>query len=287
MIATWREVAEMAMAAAPPGALFAWVSDHDRWHPRWLERLVAALDTDPAAVLAYPITQRITATGDSDPKGPRLFDTAACQTLAERWSRICREGVGAGDMVYGLMRIDALTRAGIFRRVLRPDRLLIAELSLYGRIRQVPEVLWFRRTSGATSIERQHQTLVVAGDEPKWFSSPPWLQHTIALWTHYVATEPRPLPIGRMQWARMLALYQATYGWKHFRKSETSHALARAVSRAIFAKKLAKHHYHHFVYNTLVAMHARWGRTRWFWRRSVYEVLMLTHRLGLRRKESR
>ena len=84
-------------------------------------------------------------------------------------------------MVYGLMRLEALNKAGIFRRVLRPDRLLIAELTLYGGVRQVPEVLWFRRESSGASVDRQRHTLVLAGDEPKWFHAPPWLQHSIVL----------------------------------------------------------------------------------------------------------
>ena len=66
-------------------------------------------------------------------------------------------------MVYGLMRLDALQAAGIFRRVLRPDRLLMAELTLQRRFRQVPEVLWFRRQSETASVERQRATLVLAG----------------------------------------------------------------------------------------------------------------------------
>ena len=49
------------------------------------------------------------------------------------------------------------------------------------------------------------------------------------------------------------------------------------------ARKLTKHHYHHAVYNTLVGGRALWGRTRRLARRAVYEALMLTHRLGLRR----
>ena len=46
MIATWREVVERGRAHCPTAEYFAWVSDHDRWHPRWLERLVAELDAD-------------------------------------------------------------------------------------------------------------------------------------------------------------------------------------------------------------------------------------------------
>jgi hypothetical protein len=258
------------------------VSDHDWWHPRWLERLVAELDADPGAVLAYPITRRVSLDGDEIDKGHRLFDTAAHDDLRARWKHFCHEGVGAGDMVYGLMRMDALQRAGIFRPVLRPDRLLIAELTLQGRVRQAPEVLWFRRRSHGTSVERQATTLVLPGTEPRWFSWPPWVQHTGMLWREYAAAGPGPLSLTKAQWMRMLLRYQVTYGWRHFRKTDTSHAVGRGISNVIWAKKMTKHHYHHAVYNTLVGARVARGRVKRAARRALYEVLMLTHRLGLR-----
>jgi len=282
MIATWREVAERAMAECPAAPYFAWVSDHDRWHPRWLERMVAELDADASAVLAYPITRRMTPDGQELDKGPRLFDTASQADLYERWAHFCAEGVGAGDMVYGLIYVEALRRAGVFRTVLRPDRLLVAELTLYGRIRQVPEVLWYRRQSSATSVERQHHTLVLPGEEPKWFSAPPWWQHTVALWREYARPEPPPLRLSRAEWRGMLLRYQLTYGWRHFRKSDTSHGINAAINQVVWTKKRIRHHYHHAVYNTLVGARALWGRTRRAGRRTVYEVLMFTHRAGLR-----
>jgi hypothetical protein len=282
MIATWHEVVDLAAARAPSAEYFAWVSDHDRWHPRWLASLVSALDADPAAVLAYPITRRMDQTGEELEKGPRRFDTATASTLQERWRRFCHEGVGSGDMVYGLMRLGALRRAGVFRRVLRPDRLLITELTLQGRILQVPEVLWFRRQSEGTSVERQGKSLVLAGDEPPWFNAPPWLQHTRVLWQEYAAREPHPLPISRTQWAQMLLRFQVTYGWRHFRKTSASHAIGRALDSVVFARKRLKHRYHHAVYNTLVGARVLAGKARRWFRRVVYEALVLTHRLGLR-----
>ena len=282
MIATWREVAETAARRWPGAEYFAWVSDHDRWHPRWLERLITELDADAQSVLAYPITRRVSPDGVELEKGPRLFDTADATDLQSRWKRFCHDGVGAGDMVYGLVRMEALRRAGTFRPVLRPDRLLVAELTLQGRIRQVPEVLWFRRQSSGTSVSRQRSTLLLPGAEPRWFFWPPWLQHTLVLWREYGAREPRPLPLTRGQWARMLLRYQVTYGWRHFRKSETSHGLARGVNNAIWARKQIRHHYHHAVYNTLVGARVLRGRVKRAARRALYEVLMLTHRLGLR-----
>src|SRR5688572_10606039 len=282
MIATWREVAERAAAEYPAAPYFAWVSDHDRWHPRWLEQMVAALDADPGLVLAYPITRRLTPEGEEIDKGPRLFETAGCADLQERWAHFCRAGVGAGDMVYGLMRVDAMRRAGTFRTVLRPDRLLITEMTLFGGIRQVPEVLWFRRQSSAASITRQRHTLVLAGQEPRWFSAPPWFQHAVLLWREYAQRSPHPLPLSRADWVRMLMLYQFRYGWRHLRKTETSHALGRAIDRVFWAKKMVKHYYHHAVYHTLVGGRVLWARTVRTVRRGIYHLLVFTHRIGLR-----
>jgi hypothetical protein len=80
----------------------------------------------------------------------------------------------------------------------------------------------------------------------------------------------------------MLLRYQLTYGWRHFRKTETSHALGRTIGRVFWLKKQAKHHYHHAVYHTLVGSRIAAGKLRRAARRAIYELLMLTHRLGLR-----
>jgi glycosyltransferase involved in cell wall biosynthesis len=315
MIATWREVAELAFREFPSASYFAWVSDHDRWAPNWLALLAAELDRHPDAVLAYPITQRMTMVGDDIDKGPRRFAAVGLRDPRARWRQFCYHGVGSGDMVYGLMRVEALRRAGIFRTVLRPDRLLVAEMSLHGEIRQVDRVLWFRRQSHGSSIERQRHTLVRPEEAPRWFWWPPWIQHSVMLYREYAQAEPRPLPIGRLAWLWLIALYQFTYAWRHFRKSETSHWFGRVVKRTIWCWKMTKHHYHHAVYNTLVrgrelraharrsirrwiynvlvarqqAMtHVRWGllvgwaRVRRMWRRGIYRLLLWTHRAGLR-----
>jgi len=195
MVPTWREVVEIARREYPGAEYFAWVSDHDRWDPRWLARMLEELDAHSGAVLAYPETLRIDGYGALVDKEPRVFDTSGVVEARERWRRFCWNGFGSGDMVYGLMRMAAVQRAGIFRVVLRPDKLLIAELTLYGHIRQVPEVLWYRRQSAATSVSRQRHTLVVQSETPRWFSAPPWLQHAIVLWREYVRTDPRPLPL--------------------------------------------------------------------------------------------
>jgi glycosyltransferase involved in cell wall biosynthesis len=281
MVPTWHEVVEWSGRDYPGATYFAWVSDHDRWHPEWLARLVTELDAHPEAVLAYPFVPRIDGEGNSLDKEPRRFETAGITDAQQRWRRFCREGIGSGDMVYGLMRIDALRGAGIFRPVLRPDRLLVAEMTLQGEIRQVPQPLWIRRQSSLASVSRQGTTLF-AGPAPHWFGWPPWLQHAYVLMREYGRSAAPPVRIGRLQLAAMLLLYQTTYGWRHLRKAESVHAIGRGIDNAYWLKKVVKRTYHRAVYWTLVEGRRIWGRLRRQARRLTYGVLVLSHRLGVR-----
>jgi glycosyltransferase involved in cell wall biosynthesis len=142
LVGNWRRAFALARAAAPDAPYFAWASDHDVREPGWLAALCAERDARPGAVLAYPLNDAISESGDVV-RGPWRFGTRG-ETASLRFVRVLRRMV-AGDMVYGLFRADALEACGILRDVLMPDRLLLAELSLQGEFRQVPELLWHRR----------------------------------------------------------------------------------------------------------------------------------------------
>ena len=165
---------------------FAWWSDHDRWHPEWLATLVETLDRQPEVVLAYPLTQRMDPAGLPLEKPARQFETFGITDVATRWKMLSRsDSVAAGDIVYGLMRVEAMKQAGIFREVLCPDRLLIAEMTLQGQIRQVPEVLWSRRQFSAGSVARQRATLFRPGTKVPSALTAPWYMHARSLWARY------------------------------------------------------------------------------------------------------
>jgi hypothetical protein len=230
MIAAWRTAFELATADGPD--YFAWASDHDRWHHRWLETLVADLEAHPEAVVAYPLTERMDASGMPLPKPPRRFDTAGLTRLGERWRRFSRsDAVAAGDMVYGVMRPDAVRRAGVFRDVLCPDRLLLAELTLQGQIRQVADVLWFRRQFSTGSVSRQRQSLFAPGGARPGALTPPWYMHARSLWQTYGRSNrasdgtsdrvtlppPHSHPTAL---ARMIALYAGSYAVRHYVKGQ-------------------------------------------------------------------
>jgi glycosyltransferase involved in cell wall biosynthesis len=255
MVATWKEVAEIARREYPQAEFFAWVSDHDRWEPQWLARMIAELEAHPGAVLAYPRTLRIDEAGAFIDKEPRVFDTSGVANPRERWRQFCWAGFGSGDMVYGLMRMRALEAAGTFRPVLNPDRLLIAELSRQGGIRQVDEPLWYRRQSGAASVTRQAASLF-ADKTPPRFHWPPSLQHAVLL---------RQQGVG----LSMIAEYVIASGWRSIRKTETSKSIGRGVDNLHFVKKLVKKAFHHAVYYTLVGARTLAARSRRLTRKAV------------------
>ena len=271
MIATWRHAFETA-TADPSLRYFAWASDHDRWDPRWLETLVETMEADPSVVLAYPFTRRLDATGRLLDKPPRLFETQGVSSLDERWSRVCREPVASGDMVYGLMRAAALRDAGIFRNVVCPDHLLIAELALQGEFRQVPEELWFRRQFEEASVARQRSSLF-ADRAPRGRWLPPWLQHGRALWRVYVAGERNPQR--RRAAARRVVQYSTQYALRHQQKTTTYRQFGAVLRWLTWTRKRIKHYVLLAVFHTFVS-------TRRAYHRTVYEVAVFTRRIGLR-----
>jgi glycosyltransferase involved in cell wall biosynthesis len=194
LIDTWRRGFELARERHPSIEYFAWGSDHDRWHPDWLRTLVEELDAHPEAVLAYPMSVRISGTGEAIREAWE-FDTAGIASPRRRL-RATYRGISSGSIVYGLFRADALERAGVYRHVLSPDRLVLTELALQGEFRQAKQVLWERRFWGVHTMRRQR-----AGSFPygaPWYTRLPICSTHVAtvFWLYGVRGIGRP-EIGR------------------------------------------------------------------------------------------
>jgi glycosyltransferase involved in cell wall biosynthesis len=252
MVAAWQTVFE---EASRNGAMyFAWGSDHDRWHPKWLETLVATLEAQPDVMVAYPLAQRMNPKGEEQAKPGRQFETAGIADRGERWKLFNRsDSVAAGDMVYGLMRASAVRDAGIFREVLCPDRLLMAELTLRGQIRQVPEVLWYRRQFETGSVERQRSTLFAPGTRPPSAWTAPWYLHAQSLWANYVRQAHPAVPMPRAEARRLVVTYAAAYAWRHYAKSTVQRGLLSVLGWPRWIYKRIKHGVLLAVYGVLVA----------------------------------
>ncbi|HKC54971.1 MAG TPA: hypothetical protein VKC35_02570, partial [Vicinamibacterales bacterium] len=80
----------------------------------------------------------------------------------------------------------------------------------------------------------------------------------------------------------MVATYVIASAWRATRKTDTSKSLGRGVDNVHFVKKLVKKGARHAVYYTLVGGRMAVAKIRRATRKVIYEVLMLTHRAGLR-----
>ena len=174
MIGNWRKAFERSREIYPESEYFAWVSDHDFWHPRWLEVLVGELDRRPQVVLAYPQIVRIF------PRYrkliTRVFDTLEMTHPLARVRATTSGMITAGNCIYGLFRASAIAQVGGFPVALMPDRLLLLELACLGQFRQVADYLWYREVSGSFSYRRQRQMLF-ADRVPLHTYVPGHLQH--------------------------------------------------------------------------------------------------------------
>jgi glycosyltransferase involved in cell wall biosynthesis len=202
MVDNWRKVFERARAMYPASEFFAWVSDHDVWHARWLETLVSVLDREPGVVVAYSESLRML------PDDARLekkgFQTVGMTRASARIARSALHML-SGDLVYGLMRARALEAAGVFRHVLTPDRQVLLALSLFGQVRQVPEVLWYRELTRDFDLDRQRKAFFPDGT-PLYAYLPSHVQHCATLlWDFGIRGKGRPR-FGRIAGASYAAI---------------------------------------------------------------------------------
>lgn len=134
------------------GELFKWCAADDVCAPTFVEKCVAALDANPDAVNAYPLTRII----DSDGKEVRDYDYNVDLDDPRRHVRIARLAMvdhrrhGAHEM-FGVMRRDALIRVGKKRCHVRADSVVLLRLALLGRFVRVNSTEFFNRDHNARS----------------------------------------------------------------------------------------------------------------------------------------
>jgi nucleoside-diphosphate-sugar epimerase/glycosyltransferase involved in cell wall biosynthesis len=123
--------------------LFKWATGDDICLPPYLEACIRVLDTRPDVVLAYGKAEFIDGFGrplaEIDP-GWHITEESPSARLAQV--------VGAGHWVnslVGVIRRNALVRTRLLRSYPGGDYGLLGELTLLGKIVEVPEVLYQRR----------------------------------------------------------------------------------------------------------------------------------------------
>lgn len=147
------------------GRYFKWLAHDDVCEPDFVRVCVEALDSHPDMVLAYPTPIDIDRNGEVI--GPR--DAGLGLDDADPVQRF-RDTMGKAHAclpVFGLTRTDILRRTGRHGNYPSADRVLLAELALWGRLYEVPERLYLHREHD----QRFVHTHTTANERAEWFDT--------------------------------------------------------------------------------------------------------------------
>lgn len=138
-----------AVFLASRGKYFKWASSNDWCAPTLLQRCVETLDGDASTVLVAPKT-RIFQTDIA--QSADYADDIACtqDDPVERFAYVDTH-LALNNTINGLMRAEALRRTRLVEHYPGADVVLVAHLALFGRIKLLPEPLFFRRMDEATA----------------------------------------------------------------------------------------------------------------------------------------
>ncbi|MFO0900874.1 MAG: glycosyltransferase family 2 protein [Pirellulales bacterium] len=164
------------------GELFKWAAHDDLCAPDFLARCVAVLDADPSVVWCHSRFVTIDPAG-SIVEGPfgRWYDACiaagrdpdrdddwgpADRSAARRYRAILLGGTWGVD-AFGVMRSEALRRTRLLLPVYGAEKILLCELALQGRYRELPAPLFQMRVheagSGALGTAAAQQAYVAPG----------------------------------------------------------------------------------------------------------------------------
>lgn len=132
------------------GEYFKWAAHDDLLEPAYLERCVAALDADASLVLVYPRSRDIDEAGNTI--GIVSLGLAWDAPRASRRFRDLIRRDYSCVAVFGVVRSDVLRRTRLLANYADCDRVLLAEIGLAGRIRELPEPLFVHRQHGKRSV---------------------------------------------------------------------------------------------------------------------------------------
>jgi GT2 family glycosyltransferase len=138
--------------------LFRWAAADDPSEPRYLEACLEALRANEDAVLAYPQVMLI----DSESKRLQQYDEGLHlpqSNPGERFLELLRN-TKLCNAVYGLARTEAIGRTRLMGSYIGSDVVFQAELALYGKFIEVPEVLLLRRMHDDSSTSMTDEELV-------------------------------------------------------------------------------------------------------------------------------
>ncbi len=149
----------------PGSRYFKWAAADDVYDPGYLTAVVDLLQSDPGIAVAHTLTHDIDEAGGFLRAWGDQGLPADHPDVAERFASLSQRNYQCFS-IFGLMEAELLAGTRGLGYYAESDRVLLAELSLRGRLVDVPEALFFRRQHAGRSV-RTHPS---ARERVAWFN---------------------------------------------------------------------------------------------------------------------
>jgi glycosyltransferase involved in cell wall biosynthesis len=195
-------VAELAR-----GSYFMWVPADDRFAPDYVRCCVEVLDRDPGVVYVYGRTVLTDSAGDVIGREANRYDLASGSPSVRFWDLLVVRG---GHNFYGMMRTSILRRIAPHRTFPLAERVIFAELSLYGRFELLGGDHYFRRLHGGQvsvfrNVDPRAEATVLDPHRARWWRHNPILMKAEYVMAFFGAVWRAPLDL-RSRWECVAAL---------------------------------------------------------------------------------
>lgn len=152
------------------GKYFMWADQDDVRDPTFISKCVAVLESDPDCVLCHSHTGVFWKAFANLMHVNTINSIDGVGSLALRYWRFLRRF--SDTTIYGLIRADALRKTALLQSVIASTNVLLFDLLLQGKFRQVPEMLYFYAAKGPSqrpSPEEEFARCTGGKKRPKLF----------------------------------------------------------------------------------------------------------------------
>ncbi len=170
------------------GEYFKWAAHDDLCAPAFLDRCLGELDRDPEVVIAYP--RAVVIGANAETIKPYDIDLRADVPSPSKRFQSILEGHKCFE-IFGVIRRDILLKTPLIGAFSHGDGVLLAELALHGRFREIPEYLFFGR-------RHSRQSMAMLGDYRRY-----------AVWFNPELKNRMVFPYWRMQYEHLRSILRA------------------------------------------------------------------------------
>lgn len=183
------------------GRYFRWAAADDVSGPESLASCVEELNRDPEVILAYPSTEFIDREGRvtrSYHDGLDLPDVRPSDRFAG-----LRRNLGRCNAIFGLTRREVLLKTGPLGSYMGSDIVLLGELALHGKFREVRDATFYRRMHEDAFSEKSEEEQQAfyepgSGRATYWREWRHLGEHLRAVWRAPIAADEKSRVVARL-----------------------------------------------------------------------------------------